>query len=226
MAIVRTTIRTNDLPPATETSTGGEDKIIVLIAGKNQLISLNDFFSKIKSSLVINPEFGAIDVTVNGQTKGNLFRVSSVADKVGVGVENPLSLLHIGGDVRIGGTGAGQQGNLFLSNEIVTIENDSVSVNINNTFAVSCIKTVIDSVTSSVLLLDAPTNVNQVKYIMLSDAHTEKKSGLNFTISTTNILGTSYIKIAKLGDSVTLLSVYSGGEYKWVVVSAIGVTVT
>lgn len=226
MSIIRNTIRTNDLPAAAEPTTGGLDKLIVIAEGKNKLITLNDLFAKIKSSLTINPDFGAIGLKVNGQTKADLLNVSPTLDKVGIGTDAPTALLHVMGDVNVGGTGAGQNGTFCLSNEVLTVAEGATVLTTHNSYTISNIKTVELSPTTVTIEVPAPTKVNQVKTVMVSDCHFDKSSNLNYTVSKVNIIGINSLKLTKLGDSISLISVQSSGVYKWVVTSVVGATIT
>lgn len=224
--LARTTIRTNDLPATASIPAAGAAKVLLLIDGKNKLSTLALLFQNINSDMIVNPDMGSVDVTINGQTKANLFKADAGLDRIGVGTNAPEALLHVMGDTYVGGTGAGKNGVLCLSNEVITVGETSVAVDVNNSFVLTNVKTLSTSSSTSTFTLNAPTKVNQQKIIVLSDTHADKDSNLNYVVTTTNCLGVASMKLTKLGDCISLCSVQYEAGLKWVLTAFNGAVIT
>lgn len=223
--MAETKIKVPSLPATTVLSVGGTDKIIVLVDGKMKLISLASFFVNIKSDVNINPDLGAIGFTINGQAKANLLKIDPVTNRIGLGTAVPTELLHVLGNLQVGGSGSGNAGSFAVSNEVLTVGTTAAAISTNNTFSITNIKTLDTSSSTSTLNLDAPTKANQMRFIILSDTHAGKSSNLNYNLQLTNLIGATSVKFTKLADSISLISVVNGVGFKWVIMGYNGTTV-
>ena len=210
-------VKISELPVAVSLTAGGLDELMIIQGGQNKRLAWSTLFSNINSDVVINPLEGSVSFTINGLGTSNLFSVAN--NKIGIGTALPDALLHVAGDVKVGGVGVA--GNLIVSSEAVVVPG-SGTMSVNTSVTVSDIVTSASSLSTMSILIGVPNNM-QLKVVTYSSAFAGKESGQNFSLAGTSlglINGLSSIKFAKIGDSVTLLGING----KWSVVGSHGVT--
>ncbi len=208
-------LKLSQLPVVTTLSDGLTESCMVLQGGVNKIVALGTLFGQVTSDVTINPNSTGIDVTVNGQSTPNLFKILGTLNRVGIATNAPEKLLHVAGDVKIGGTTGG---NLFVSEEEITVPS-SGTLNASNSYVVTKIKTDTNSTGTQTITLSSPAN-NQLKIITYANAHVTKETGVSYTVTSTFINGIGGIQFTKKGDSVIL---YGAGS-AWVVIGYNGVS--
>jgi len=207
-----TTIKVSQLPTATDIVDPILDWVMIVQGGGNKKISPDTIFKNIMSDVIVNPALTSVDVTINGHGLANLLKVDGTNNYVGVGVV-PTERFHVVGNVKV-------DGNVKVSQEIITVPSTTGALAINSSYEVSVIQTTTSSVSTQVISL--PTGVNnQFKTVTYADGAANRRTGVIYTLQD-NLIGASQIVFTKVGTSVTLYG-YGG---KWVIINYSGNGVT
>jgi hypothetical protein len=186
----------------------------------NKRLTLQTLFQSIKCPMTFNPTNLDADAIFKGTSNSNLLVVDASANNVGIGTPAPASLLHVGGDIRIGVDGG--NGNLIFSKEVVTIpDSNSISLVISSATMYTSIKTLDTSATSHAnIALNSPGG-NQIKVISYDDADPSKPGGVSYTVNGSFTSGATSVKFVQQGDTAVLF----GALNKWTIISISGGTV-
>lgn len=206
-------IKISQLPTSTDITTPTLDWLPIVQGGTTKKISFDTIFKKIKSDVIINPELTSINVTINGHSFANLLKIDGTSNRVGVGID-PTEMLHVGGNAKI-------EGNVKVSQEVITVPSGSEPLIVNSSYAVTVLQTEILSLSQQTINLPIAAN-NQFKTIVYAAAAANKKINVQYTF-TDNLIGATSIIFNKEGASVTLY----GYNNSWIIVnySASGVTI-
>ena len=196
-------VKVSQLPATTTISNGSVDTLMIIQGGVNKKIVLSDLFKNIRSDVIVNPDQGDIDVTMNGQASANLFKLDAFLGRVGIGIESPQALFHVNGDAKVGSSTS--PGRVIVSDEEIIIPDTPGALSVNPAYSVTKIKTTGLSILTQTITIGSPTN-SQIKVVTFATADPAKMTGLNYTLSG-SFVGYSQIKFTKLGDSVILLGV-------------------
>ena len=192
------------------------DIINLIQNGVNKKITLSDFLANLISNndIRLNSIQNAIDVIISASTDFNAIRVNGVTGFVGIGVANPLSKLHINGNVKLGSTS--DDGVLLQSSETIqytTLDQTNATV-----------KTLASSRATSILNCDIGVSglfslgigfEGQIKNVVMNTLDVGRNSSLTFT----GVNATS-ITFNATGQSTQLQ--YITSISKWAVLSVNG----
>jgi hypothetical protein len=211
-------IKVSQLPSATELNMGGVDHLMIIQSGINKKLLFSDLFKSIKNDVVINPDLGTINLTVNGQGNANLLKVDAFSNKIGINILNPDELLHCNGNLKIGGSNSG--GVLVVSDDELIIPTSPLTiVSINNSFYITNITAITNSVSLQTIDL-GDGKPQQMKMITFSKAVADRAVGMNYIVEG-NFHGFDQLKFTKIGDSVSLIFINDA----WALMGYNGVTV-
>jgi len=185
----------------------------------NKRLTLQTLFQSIKCPMTFNPTNLDADAIFKGTSNSNLLVVDASANNVGIGTPAPASLLHVGGDIRIGVDGG--TGNLIFSKEVVTIPNDLTGQVISSSTMYTSIKTLGTSVTTHANTSLNPPGGNQIKVISYDDADPSRAGGVSYTVNGSFTSGATSVKFVQQGDTAVLF----GALNKWTIISISGGTV-
>jgi len=187
----------SELPAAI--STVGADLLNIVQGGSNKKITVANFFSNVKTPVVLNVDGGDQDQRIKGLSDDDLVFVDASTDRVGFGTETPVEKVDVNGNLAVSG------GFLRFS---ATPE------------GIAGVGTLVANVTSAVTTLNGAGAValsigdgvdGQMKTIVIVGAAS------TITLSGLNVRFTSAVT-SSVGSSITLQWI----DGKWNAISAVG----
>jgi hypothetical protein len=208
-------IKVSQLPTAAKLNPA--DLLMAIQSGNNKKIPFSSFLGNVTTNVVINSENSAVSLRIKGSVgNDNLLVTDPVANKIGVGTNAPDELLHVSGNLKVGGDGV--SGVIINSTDEVLVDGTaSKSANVTTSI------TMVDfSGSSTTLTLNLGSgSPNQKKCVIITGSPVG--GSCNVTVVPAPYNGTTpLIKLAKKGDVVNLLYTTDG----WMVMGYYGASIT
>lgn len=208
-------IKVSQLP--TSTSMLGPDLLMVVSSGSNKKITFENMLKSVRTDLIVNSNNEAASLKVYSQSGNNLLISDPVLGRIGIGTATPLALAHVNGNLKLGG----------LNTSGVMIDSYETLI-VDGTPSKSAIPGI--GVTRFTFSAGSTTlNVNlsnglpyQTKTFIVSGAPLGGSCSISILPTPWVGGGTApSIKLAKLGDTVTLVFDETG----WAIKSYFGASI-
>lgn len=193
------------------------DLFMVIQNGNNKKTTLTNILKNLNSndSIRFNNNQFAIDTSFASKNDSHALVIKGSTDKVGIGTNSPQSKLHVRGNIQVGSSVDGLDGDgIFIqSSEVITYTSDNQTTSFVAPISPARSLTILNcnAGVSGQFSLSAGSN-GQVKTIVQNTLDAGKTSTISFTG-----LGATTITFKKTGDSITLQ--YNTSIAKWIILS-------
>jgi len=208
-------IKVSQLP----TSTGmlGPDLLMIVSGSNNKKITFENMVKSVRTDLVVNSNNEAASLKVYSQSGNNLLITDPILGRIGVGTNAPAALLHVNGNLKLGG--AATSGVLISSYETLLVDGTSSKTAIPG---IGITRITFDSGSTSLNVNLSNGLPYQTKTFVVADTPLGGTCDVNLLPTPWIDGGTApTIKLTKLGDTVTFLYDENG----WTIQSYFGASI-